>query len=49
LSTIGSISFGIALVAGRNRVPSPAAGTTTLLSFASLIAAGTLTPEITPC
>src|SRR4026207_602234 len=26
LSTSGSISFGCALVAGRNRVPSPAAG-----------------------
>src|SRR5690348_6340826 len=30
LSTTGSISFGVALVAGRNRVPSPAAGTTAL-------------------
>jgi hypothetical protein len=28
LSTTGSISFGIAFVAGRNRVPSPAAGMT---------------------
>jgi hypothetical protein len=28
LSTIGSISFGIALVAGRNRVPSPPTGNT---------------------
>src|SRR5215212_2154722 len=28
LSTSGSISFGWALVAGRNRVPSPAAGKT---------------------
>src|SRR4051812_3418162 len=28
LSTTGSISFGVALVAGRNRVPSPAAGMT---------------------
>jgi hypothetical protein len=26
LSTIGSISFGCALVAGKNRVPNPAAG-----------------------
>src|SRR4051812_34652635 len=30
MSTIGSISFGIAFVAGRNRVPSPAAGMTAL-------------------
>src|SRR6185369_2771175 len=28
MSTMGSISFGIAFVAGRNRVPSPAAGMT---------------------
>src|SRR5262245_29938047 len=31
LSTRGSISFGWALVAGRNRVPSPAAGKTALV------------------
>ena len=30
LSTTGSISLGIALVAGRKRVPSPAAGMTAL-------------------
>ena len=30
LSTSGSISFGVAFVAGRNRVPSPAAGITAL-------------------
>jgi hypothetical protein len=30
LSTIGSISLGWALVAGKNRVPSPAAGKTAL-------------------
>src|SRR5439155_23033920 len=30
MSTIGSISLGIALVAGRKRVPSPAAGMTAL-------------------
>src|SRR5665811_1106711 len=30
LSTMGSICFGCALVAGRNRVPSPAAGKTAL-------------------
>ena len=29
-STTGSISFGMALVAGRNRVPSPATGKTAL-------------------
>src|SRR5690606_22525589 len=28
LSTIGNISFGLALVAGRNRVPRPATGNT---------------------
>src|SRR5688572_10282775 len=28
LSTMGSISFGLALVAGRNRVPRPATGNT---------------------
>ena len=31
LSTTGSISFGIAFVAGRNRVPRPAAGITALV------------------
>src|SRR5437588_12537355 len=33
LSTTGSISFGCALVAGRNLVPSPAAGMTAFLTF----------------
>src|SRR6476469_9900921 len=33
VSTIGSISFGIALVAGKNRVPSPATGKTALRTF----------------
>src|SRR5579862_7060021 len=33
LSTSGSISLGIALVAGRKRVPSPAAGKTALRTF----------------
>src|SRR5262245_62544267 len=33
LSTSGSISFGCALVAGRNLVPSPAAGNTALRTF----------------
>src|SRR5262249_7621652 len=33
LSTIGSISFGLALVAGRKRVPSPATGNTALVIF----------------
>jgi hypothetical protein len=33
LSTRGSISFGCALVAGRKRVPSPAAGKTALRIF----------------
>jgi len=33
LSTNGSISLGCAFVAGRNRVPSPAAGKTALRTF----------------
>src|SRR5437867_7531136 len=33
LSTRGSISFGCAFVAGRNRVPRPAAGKTALRTF----------------
>src|SRR5262249_43373149 len=33
LSTSGSISLGWAFVAGRNRVPSPAAGNTAFLTF----------------
>ena len=33
LSTTVSISFGVALVAGRNREPCPATGKTTFLSF----------------
>jgi len=33
LSTIGSISLGCALVAGRNLVPSPAAGMIAFLTF----------------
>ena len=31
LSTIGIISLGLALVAGRNRLPSPATGNTALV------------------
>ena len=37
LSTIGSISLGWALVAGRKRVPSPAAGKTALRTLAGII------------
>src|SRR3990172_13113414 len=33
LSTIGIISFGLALVAGRNRLPMPATGNTALVMF----------------
>ena len=33
LSTIGSISFGIAFVAGKKRVPNPAAGIIALRTF----------------
>src|SRR3954454_14809427 len=38
LSTTGSISFGVALVAGRKRVPSPAAGITALVTGALMSA-----------
>src|SRR5262245_13652496 len=41
LSTSGSISFGCALVAGRKRVPSPAAGKTALRILAIRIDAST--------
>src|SRR5579862_6820592 len=37
LSTSGNISFGCALVAGRKRVPSPAAGNTALRTFAIIV------------
>ena len=37
LSTIGSNSFGIALVAGKNRVPKPATGNTALRILVVLI------------
>ena len=40
LSRSGSISLGWALVAGRNRVPSPAAGTTAFRTFVIASAAG---------
>src|SRR5437899_1781484 len=40
LSTKGSISFGCALVAGRNRVPRPAAGMTAFLTFMGLLGWG---------
>lgn len=33
LSTIGNISFGIAFVAGKKRVPKPAAGIIAFLTF----------------
>src|ERR1019366_7788893 len=36
LSTMGSISLGCALVAGRNRVPRPAAGKTALRTLAGI-------------
>jgi hypothetical protein len=38
LSTTGSISLGLALVAGRNRVPSPATGKTALVTRFSISA-----------
>src|SRR6478609_2293623 len=37
LSTTGSISFGLALVAGRKRLPSPATGNTALVTLANAI------------
>jgi hypothetical protein len=37
LSTSGSISFGEAFVAGRKRVPSPAAGNTALRIFWGMV------------
>ena len=33
VSTMGNISFGCALVAGKKRVPKPAAGMTAFLTF----------------
>src|SRR5215218_8597485 len=36
LSTMGSISFGCALVAGRKRVPRPATGNTALVTWLNL-------------
>jgi hypothetical protein len=36
LSTMGSISFGCAFVAGKNRVPKPAAGMTAFVIFIAL-------------
>src|SRR5579871_5676272 len=40
LSTMGSISFGLALVAGRNRVPRPATGNTAFVTFNMLFTPG---------
>ncbi len=37
MSTMGRSSFGTALVAGRNRVPSPAAGITALRIFLAMV------------
>src|SRR4029079_4808466 len=49
LSTRGSISLGWALVAGRKRVPRPAAGNTALRSFiATMLAHGNLRPGAAP-
>jgi hypothetical protein len=38
-STTGNISFGIALVAGRKRVPNPAAGMTALVTALPIVIA----------
>jgi len=40
VSTTGSISFGVALVAGRNLVPSPAAGMTAFLTGVEAVDGG---------
>jgi hypothetical protein len=37
LSTIGSISLGLALVAGRKRVPKPATGNTALVTLVMVL------------
>ena len=44
LSTTGSISLGVALVAGRNLVPRPAAGMTALVTFLTVAAVSAM-PE----
>src|SRR5580693_5839925 len=46
LSTTGSISLGVALVAGRNLVPSPAAGITALVTASLSAMSRTLAPCI---
>src|SRR5215471_17910902 len=46
LSTRGSISLGCALVAGRKRVPNPAAGNTALQTFIRNSLSTMLSPEI---
>src|SRR3954471_22958926 len=46
LSTSGSISFGCALVAGRNRVPQPAAGKTALRTRMTPLYEGWETAEV---
>src|SRR5699024_3409959 len=50
LSTIGSISFGIAFVAGKKRVPSPAAGIIAFFTFFIVIPPffTTLSPSTVP-
>src|SRR5256885_3407100 len=48
LSTSGSISLGMALVAGRNRVPRPAAGNTALRTFMGGMSAS-LSAQETDC
>ena len=42
LSTTGSISFGCAFVAGRKRVPKPAAGITALRTVMELVASSSV-------
>jgi hypothetical protein len=42
LSTTGNISLGMTLVAGRNRVPIPAAGNTALRTFMLIVVSGVI-------
>src|SRR5215475_13834681 len=50
LSTTGSISLGLALVAGRNRVPIPATGNTAIFtSFTTALSCGPRLREQTQC
>src|SRR5690349_3680848 len=49
LSTKGSISLGCALVAGRKRVPNPAAGKAALQTFIIFLVGGTTANQLGCC